>query len=111
MRRPRALTGARPQWDHAAAMAAPRNGRGGGWRKSGLRATVVALAALALFIGQQFPAAADDPYQEAVRRKDELERAVAVSRANAERYKKAADQYQFAVDVANAKIADLAGRE
>ncbi len=92
-------------------MRAPRDDRGGGWRKSGLRATIVALTALALFIGQQFPAAADDPYQEALRRKDELERAVAVSRANAERYKKAADQYQFAVDVANAKIADLAARE
>jgi len=76
-----------------------------------LRATIVALTAAALFVGQQFPAAADDPYQDALRRKEDLERAVAVSRANAERYKKAADQFQAAVDAANSKIADLAARE
>ncbi len=111
MRRPRALTGARPQWDHAAAMAAPRNGRGGGWRKSGLRATIVALAALALFIGQQIPAAADDPLQEALRRKEELSRAVTVSRQNAERYKQAANQFQAAVDSANARISELADQQ
>jgi murein DD-endopeptidase MepM/ murein hydrolase activator NlpD len=107
----RALTGGVPRWDHAPVMDAPRNRRGGGWRKSGLRATVVALAALALFVGQQFPAAADDPLQEALRRKEALERAVAVSRQNAERYKLAANQFQSAVDSANARISDLAQKQ
>ncbi|MEP6693496.1 MAG: peptidoglycan DD-metalloendopeptidase family protein [Chloroflexota bacterium] len=92
-------------------MDAPRKVRGGGWRKSGLRATVVALAALALFIGQQMPAAADDPLQEALRRKEALERAVAVSRQNAERYKAAASQFQAAVDSANSRISDLAQKQ
>ncbi|HEV8654835.1 MAG TPA: peptidoglycan DD-metalloendopeptidase family protein [Candidatus Limnocylindria bacterium] len=92
-------------------MGTPRNVRGGGWRKSGLRATVVALAALALFVGQQMPAAADDPLQDALRRKEELERAVARSRQNAERYKVAASQFQAAVDSANARIADLADKQ
>ncbi len=110
MTRRRVLTGGRPRWDHAAAMA-PRNSRGGGWRKSGLRATIVALAALALFIGQQIPAAADDPLQDALRRKEELARAVTVSRQNAERYKQAANQFQAAVDNANARISELADQQ
>jgi murein DD-endopeptidase MepM/ murein hydrolase activator NlpD len=76
-----------------------------------LRATVVALAALALFIGQQMPVAADDPLQEALRRKQELERAVTVSRQNAERYKVAASQFQAAVDSAMARISDLADKQ
>ena len=88
-----------------------RLGRGGGWRKSGLRTTVVVLAALALFVGQQIPAAADDPLAEALRRKEALERAVAVSRQNAERYKQAANQFQAAVDSANARISDLAQKQ
>ncbi len=92
-------------------MDAPRNGRGGGWRKSGLRATVVALVGLALFVGQQIPAAADDPLAEALRRKEALERAVAVSRQNAERYKQAANQFEAAVNSANARISDLAQRQ
>ncbi|HKY51419.1 MAG TPA: peptidoglycan DD-metalloendopeptidase family protein [Candidatus Limnocylindria bacterium] len=92
-------------------MEAPRSGRGGGWRKSGLRATVVALVALAFFVGQQIPAAADDPLAEALRRKEALERAVAVSRQNAERYKQAANRFQAAVDSANARISDLAQRQ
>ena len=92
-------------------MDAPRNGRGGGWRKSGLRATVVALVALALFVGQQIPAAADDPLAEALRRKEALERAVAASRQNAERYKQAANQFQAAVDSANSRISDLAQKQ
>jgi murein DD-endopeptidase MepM/ murein hydrolase activator NlpD len=92
-------------------MGTPRSGRGGGWRKSGLRATIVALAALALFVGQQMPAAADDPLQDALRRKEALERAVAVSRQNAERYKQAANQFQAAVDSANARISDLADKQ
>jgi murein DD-endopeptidase MepM/ murein hydrolase activator NlpD len=106
----RTLTGGGSGWDHAP-VDAPRNSRGGGWRKSGLRATVVALAVLALFIGQQMPAAADDPLQEALRRKEALERAVAVSRQNAERYKYAANQFQSAVDSANSRIADLAEKQ
>ncbi|MGH2490906.1 MAG: murein hydrolase activator EnvC family protein [Candidatus Limnocylindria bacterium] len=92
-------------------MGTPRDGRGGGWRKSGLRATVVALAALALFIGQQMPVAADDPLAEALRRKEALERAVAVSRQNAERYTQAANRFQSAVDSANARISDLAQQQ
>jgi len=71
----------------------------------------VALAALALLAGQQVPARADDPLQDALRRKEELERAVAQSRANAERYRTAANQYQAAVDAANSRISDLAEQE
>jgi murein DD-endopeptidase MepM/ murein hydrolase activator NlpD len=107
----RALTPGGPRWEHAPVMGTPRSGRGGGWRKSGLRATVVALAALALCMAQQIPAAADDPLQEALRRKQELERAVTVSRQNAERYKVAANQFQAAVDSANARISDLADKQ
>ncbi len=95
-----------------APMGAPRNARGGGnWRKRGIRATVVALIAVAFVVGQQIPAAADDPYQQALLQKDALERAVAQARANAERYKSAADQFQAAVDAANARIADLVAQE
>ena len=43
--------------------------------------------------------------------KQDLERAVAESRANALRYKDAADTYQAAVNAANARIADLAAQE
>jgi len=106
----RVLTASDPEWDHAP-VDAPRIVRGGGWRKSGLRATVVALAAVALLVGQQIPASADDPLQEALRRKEALERAVAVSRQNAERYKQAANQFQAAVDSANSRIADLAEKK
>lgn len=93
-------------------MGAPRVARGGGsWRKRGLRATFVALIAVAFVVGQQIPVAADDPLQDALRRKEELERAVAQSRANAERYKSAAQQFQAAVDAANARISDLASQK
>ena len=68
---------------------------------------MVVLAGLALFLGQVIPAAADDPVADALRRKEELERAVAVSRANTERYKEAATQFQAAVNQSNATIADL----
>lgn len=99
-------------WDDSSSMGAPRNGRGGGsWRKRGLRATFVALTAVALVIGQQAPARADDPLQEALRRKQDLERAVAESRANTQRYIQAANQFQAAVNAANARIADLASQE
>ena len=80
-------------------------------RKRSFRAAFVALAALALVLGQQAPARADDPLQDALRKKEELERAVAQSRANAERYKLAANQFQAAVDAANARISDLAAQE
>jgi murein DD-endopeptidase MepM/ murein hydrolase activator NlpD len=65
------------------------------------------LAGLALFLGQVVPAAADDPLTDALKRKQDLERAVAVSRANTERYKRAADQFQAAVNNSNAVIEDL----
>jgi murein DD-endopeptidase MepM/ murein hydrolase activator NlpD len=65
------------------------------------------LAGLALFLGQVIPASADDPLTDALRRKQELERAVAVSRANTDRYKQAADQFQSEVNSSNAAIADL----
>ena len=67
---------------------------------------MVVLAGLALFLGQVIPAAADD-VSDALRRKQELERAVAVSRANTERYKLAADQFQAAVNDSNAVIGGL----
>jgi murein DD-endopeptidase MepM/ murein hydrolase activator NlpD len=95
----------------APAMGAPRPSRGGGWRKSGIRAAFVALTALAFVVGQQTPARADDPLQEALRRKEELERAIQNSRANAERYKTVAGQYQQAVDAAYSRIADLSARK
>ena len=89
-------------------MGAPRASRGGGnARKPRLRTAIVALAGLALFLGQVIPASADDPLTDALRRKQELERAVAVSRANTDRYKQAADQFQAAVNNSNAAIADL----
>jgi hypothetical protein len=71
---------------------------------------LVVLAGLALFLGQVIPAAADDPLTDALRRKEELERAVAISRANTERYKQAADQFQAAVNNANQVIEDLQGK-
>jgi len=99
-------------WDDSRSMGAPRIGRGGGsLRKRGLRAAFVALTALALVVGQQQPARADDPLQDALRRKEELERAVQNSRANVERYKAAAADFQRAVDAANARIADLSGQQ
>jgi len=67
---------------------------------------MVVLAGLALFLGQVIPASADD-VSDALRRKQELERAVAISRANTERYKQAADQFQAAVNSSNAVIGDL----
>src|SRR6185503_15218658 len=106
------LTDTRAKWDDARPMGTPRNGRGGGgWRKRSFRAAFVALTALALLVGMQAPARADDPLQDALRRKEELERAVAQSRANAERYKVAANQFQAAVDAANRRIGDLAAQQ
>jgi murein DD-endopeptidase MepM/ murein hydrolase activator NlpD len=89
-------------------MGAPRTSRGGGnTRKARLRTAVVVLAGLALFLGQVIPASADDPLGDALKRKQELERAVAISRANTARYKQAADQFQYAVNDSNAVIDGL----
>ena len=94
--------------DHPAGMGAPRASRGGGnKRNTRLRTAIVVLAGLALFLGQVIPAAADDPLTDALKRKQELERAVAVSRANTDRYKQAADQFQSAVNSSNSVIEDL----
>jgi murein DD-endopeptidase MepM/ murein hydrolase activator NlpD len=99
-------------WDDSPSMGAPRIRRGGGsLRNGGLRAAFVALTALALVVGQQQPARADDPLQDALRRKEELERAVQNSRANVERYKAAAADFQRAVDAANSRIADLSEQQ
>ena len=92
-------------------MGAPRIRRGGGWRKSGLRAAFVALLAVAFVSGQQISALADDPLRQALKQKEDLERAVAQSRANVERYKDAASQFQAAVNAANSRIADLSEQE
>jgi murein DD-endopeptidase MepM/ murein hydrolase activator NlpD len=89
-------------------MGAPRTSRGGGnKRKARLRTAIVVLAGLALFLGQVIPASADDPLADALKRKQELERAVAVSRANTDRYKQAADQFQYAVNNSNSVIEGL----
>ena len=68
---------------------------------------LIVLAGLALFLGQVIPAAADDPLADALKRKQELERAVAISRANTERYKQAANQFQVAVNNSNQVIEGL----
>ena len=68
---------------------------------------MVVLAGLALFLGQVIPASADDPLTSALKRKQELERAVAISRQNTERYRQAANQFQAAVRDADATIGDL----
>jgi len=89
-------------------MGAPRTSRGGGnTRNTRLRTALVVLAGLALFLGQVVPASADDPLADALKRKQELERAVAISRVNTERYKRAADQFQAAVNSSNTAIEGL----
>src|SRR5260221_14236939 len=88
-------------------MGAPRTRRGGGNRSAWLRTTIVVLTGLALFLGQVLQAAADDPLTEALKKKQELERAVAISRQNTERYRQAANQFQAAVRDADAAIGDL----
>ena len=99
-------------WDDSRPMGAPRISRGGGsLRNRGLRAAFAALTAIGLVLAQGQPARADDPLQDALRRKEELERAVQNSRANVERYKAAAAEFQRAVDAANARIADLSDQQ
>jgi murein DD-endopeptidase MepM/ murein hydrolase activator NlpD len=94
-------------------MGTPRHAaRGGGvWRIRVARATTVALVLGALLGGLAQPAAADDPLGEALKRKQELERAVQVSRANTARYQAAASQFQAVVTQTNARIADLAAKQ
>jgi murein DD-endopeptidase MepM/ murein hydrolase activator NlpD len=70
-----------------------------------------ALATLAFLVVQVAPVAADpgddQRLQQLAREKQELERAVQVSRQNAERYRQEAGRFQAAVDSANARIAQL----
>jgi murein DD-endopeptidase MepM/ murein hydrolase activator NlpD len=73
--------------------------------------TTVALVVSAFLGGLAQPASADDPIAEALRRKDELARAVQVSRANAERYQAAANQFQAVVNQTNARIAIFAEKQ
>jgi murein DD-endopeptidase MepM/ murein hydrolase activator NlpD len=75
------------------------------------RATLVALVVAGFLGGFAQPAAADDPLVEALRRKQELERAVQVARANNERYQSVANQFQAVVNQTNARIADLAAKQ
>jgi murein DD-endopeptidase MepM/ murein hydrolase activator NlpD len=99
------------RWDDSRLMGAPRVGRGGGsWRKRAASATMVAFVVAAFVGGLAQPVAADDPLTEALKRKDDLQRAVALARANTERYQTVAGQYQSVVNDANAKIADLAAK-
>jgi murein DD-endopeptidase MepM/ murein hydrolase activator NlpD len=51
------------------------------------------------------------PLADAMRKKQELERAVQVSRQNTERYKEAANQFDAAVRDANTRIGDLAAKQ
>ena len=93
-------------------MGAPRTSRGGGgrgvrrWR---LCAAAVACALVLFTTGA--PAAADDPLADALRRKQDLERAIQLTRSSAERYRKAASQFDAAVSAANLRIADLAAKQ
>jgi murein DD-endopeptidase MepM/ murein hydrolase activator NlpD len=57
------------------------------------------------------PASADDPIVEALKKKEALERAVQASRADAQRYAAAANQFQAVVNQANARIAGLAAKQ
>lgn len=75
------------------------------------RATTVALVVAAFLGGLAQPASADDPIGEALKRKDELARAVQISRANAERYQAAANQFQAVVSQTDARIATLADKQ
>ena len=93
-------------------MGAPRNARGGGgWRKHAARGLTLALVAAALLSSLAQPALADDPLTEALKRKQELERAVQAARQNTQRYQAAAGQFQAAVQAANGRIAQLAAKQ
>src|SRR5207245_5970970 len=113
MRLRRALTQATSGCDDAPRMGTPRQpARGGGvWRMRAARATTVALVVSAFLGGLAQPASADDPITAALKRKDELARAVQLSRANAERYQAVANQFQAVVNQTNARISDLAEKQ
>ena len=74
------------------------------------RAMTIALVLGALLAGSQ-PASADDPLNEALKRKQELERAVQTSRANTERYQAAANTFQAVISQTNVRIAELAAKQ
>ncbi|MDE3193585.1 MAG: hypothetical protein KGN00_07860, partial [Chloroflexota bacterium] len=94
-------------------MGAPRTDRGGG--KSRWRPLVAALAGIAFLAVQVVPASADPGDQQRLadlaKQQQELQRAVDVSRANAERYRQQASTFQSAVDAANDRIATLAAQQ
>jgi len=75
------------------------------------RATTVAFVVGAVLASFAQPASADDPITAALKRKEELERAVQISRANAERYQAVANQFQAVVNQTNARISDLAEKQ
>ena len=101
-----------PTWmpEDGPRMGTPRSYRGGGGARRRWRLVVTVLASALVVLSMQTQARADD-LQDALRRKQELERAVQVSRANAERYKQVATQYEAAAGQANARIRDLATRQ
>lgn len=108
----RRLTATEFGCDHAPAMGTPRIVRGGGGRR--WRALLVALAAVSLFVVQVAPASADpdeDRLAQLAREKQELERAIQISRQNAERHKQEASRFQAAVNAANARINNLAAQQ
>ena len=113
MRLRKALTEATIGCDDASRMGTPRQpARGGGvWRTRAARATTVALIVAAFVGGLAEPASADDPITAALKRKDELARAVQLSRANAERYQAVANQFQAVVNQTNARISQLAEKQ
>lgn len=108
----KALTPATVRCDDAPRMGTPRTARGGGvWRTRFARATTVAFVVGAVLASFAQPAYADDPVTAALKRKEELERAVQISRASAERYQAVANQFQAVVNQTNARIADLATKQ
>lgn len=112
MRLQKALTPTTARCDDAPRMGTPRTARGGGvWRTRLARATTVAFVVSAVLASFAQPAYADDPITAALKRKEELERAVQISRANAERYQAVANQFQAVVNQTNAKITDLAAKQ
>ena len=65
---------------------------------------MVAFVVAAFLGGLAQPVAADDPLGDALKKKQELERAVQNARANTERYQAAASQFQAVVNDTNVKI-------
>jgi murein DD-endopeptidase MepM/ murein hydrolase activator NlpD len=79
------------------------------------RGLFAALAVMSFLVVQTMPASAD-PEDEArlaqlAREKQELERAIQVSRANAERYRQEASRFASAVRSANSRIAQLSAEQ